>query len=440
MFCEVRNIPLISIVIPVFNLEKYLQECLDSILFQEFTDVEVILVNNGSSDLSGEICLWYSRTYKNVRVISLTENHLPGIARNIGARMARGQYLQFCDGDDCYIPGALTGLAELLQRDQPDVCIGAFVCIPEHGAFHTKDVLFLDMKSFPGTSDQVVEYFFHQSYFFPAPWRYLVRRSLLKERAILFPEGLHCEDEVWSPLLLCHATTFVWSSDPFYCYKPRRSGSETSLRDKSVTMSYLRLALHLFGAVASRKFEGVRQEFLLSRIRVLLALFETGCDLLDDQDVKLLSSELEPHRSVICSLTERVHHEFISLVHERGVFSALVAFIDGAKMETLNAAMGFEECAFYIFPTGHAGECVARTLKQSYFRVEGFLDNSAVKLGTRVCDVLVKSPEEIRNMGILNSSQHIVVVTGYKMEMVHSVVLQLLELGLARSQIRLRLF
>ena len=91
--------PKISVIVPVYNAEKYLNRCIDSILVQTFTDFELLLINDGSKDKSGEICDEYSK--KDIRVkVFHKENGGASSARNVGLDNARGEYICFCDADD----------------------------------------------------------------------------------------------------------------------------------------------------------------------------------------------------------------------------------------------------------------------------------------------------------------------------------------------------
>ena len=91
--------PVISIIVPVYNVEKYLDNCLKSILNQSFKDFEVILVNDGSKDKSGEICNIYSQKDSRIKVFNM-ENSGAGKARNKGLDLAQGKYIFFVDADD----------------------------------------------------------------------------------------------------------------------------------------------------------------------------------------------------------------------------------------------------------------------------------------------------------------------------------------------------
>ena len=101
--------PKLSVIVPVYNTEKYLRECLDSILAQAFTDFEFILVNDGSTDKSGDICDAYGQVDSRVRVIH-QENGGVTAARKRGVEVAEGEYISFIDSDDWIEPDMLLSL------------------------------------------------------------------------------------------------------------------------------------------------------------------------------------------------------------------------------------------------------------------------------------------------------------------------------------------
>jgi len=92
--------PIISVIVPVYNTDKYLQRCLDSLRRQSMPEIEVILIDNGSTDKSGAICDAYAGKDVRIRVVHFDENRGPGAARNFGIRMAAADYVMFVDSDD----------------------------------------------------------------------------------------------------------------------------------------------------------------------------------------------------------------------------------------------------------------------------------------------------------------------------------------------------
>lgn len=116
---------LISVVVPVYNVEKYLRQCLDSILHQTYKQLEVILVNDGSKDSSGKICEEYASKYENFRVVH-KQNEGLGMARNTGLACIAGEYVTFVDADDYLCQDCIEKLYNVLVEYDADVCKGGF--------------------------------------------------------------------------------------------------------------------------------------------------------------------------------------------------------------------------------------------------------------------------------------------------------------------------
>ncbi len=114
-----ENKALISVIIPVYNVEKYLRECIDSVLNQTYTEYEIILVDDGSTDYSGKICDDYAEKYDCISVIH-KENGGLSKARNFGIENSKGEYIYFLDSDDYIIPEAFEKLIFIIQKEKSD--------------------------------------------------------------------------------------------------------------------------------------------------------------------------------------------------------------------------------------------------------------------------------------------------------------------------------
>lgn len=122
----------ISIIVPVYKAEKYIEACVDSILAQTYQDFELILVDDGSPDRSGQICEELAAADSRIRVLH-KENGGAATARNAGLDVAAGQYIAFVDGDDCIHPQYLEFLLALLNREQADVAMCHYDFFTEDG-------------------------------------------------------------------------------------------------------------------------------------------------------------------------------------------------------------------------------------------------------------------------------------------------------------------
>lgn len=116
------NKPRLSIIVPVYNVEKYLDKCLSSILSQTFTDFELILIDDGSTDGSGEICDKYAETDERIRVFHKTNGGLSS-ARNLGIRVSHGDFIGFCDSDDWIQADMFSELMSAALNNHADIAI-----------------------------------------------------------------------------------------------------------------------------------------------------------------------------------------------------------------------------------------------------------------------------------------------------------------------------
>lgn len=116
---------LISIIIPVYNVEKYLEQCINSVLNQDYKKIEIILVNDGSTDGSGELCDKYASQYSNIKVVH-KENAGLGMARNTGLEHISGKYVVFLDSDDYIDADLISKLYNGMQKNNVDMCKSGF--------------------------------------------------------------------------------------------------------------------------------------------------------------------------------------------------------------------------------------------------------------------------------------------------------------------------
>ena len=231
---------MVSIIIPVYNVQAYLRECLDSVLAQTYTDIEVILVDDGSTDKSGIICDEYREKDRRVRVCH-KQNAGVSAARNTGIELAGGEYLVFVDSDDCIHPE----LVEMyMQTVKPDITV---LCE------YTTD--FEQWKKFTeDSSDKKVVHVSRQEFmqlfdedYINSPVNKIYQAKVIRDHQIVFPEDLDLgEDLLFNLAYLSKAqTSYVILQNPFYYYRDDRTGSLTNTKRRNL----LSIQKRLFSAV-----------------------------------------------------------------------------------------------------------------------------------------------------------------------------------------------
>lgn len=210
-----------SIIIPIYNVEKYLRQCIDSVLAENFLDCEIILVNDGSPDGCGEICDEYANKYSHIKVI---HKHNGGLsdARNAGIKEAKGDYLIFLDSDDYWINinknqknyiggGGILSDLQLLTNDKIDLILHPssdnIRRIPKEISFTNND--------FINNFEALVK----SNYYVSNAWTKIVRREIIIKNNLFFPKGYIHEDLPYSLALARFVKTFAIYNNSFYQYR-----------------------------------------------------------------------------------------------------------------------------------------------------------------------------------------------------------------------------
>lgn len=262
--------PAISVIIPVYNTEKYLDKCLSSLVRQTFRDFEAIIVNDGSTDGSASIMQRYENDNPNFICIT-KENGGQGSARNLALAKARGEYIAFLDSDDYYEPDYLRLLYEAAEKHDADLAICSFYRAWE-GTGKKKRLLFRKRAGVHTRDDIVgsliVDFFLH-SYL----WDRLWRRELL--RGFTFTD-MRYEDLACVVQLTYAAEKIVMIPDPLYNYVWRKGATSKSINPRN-SSDYIRAVLLIRRFLEDKAvFGSFRFRYFLLYIRAKFVLAYTN--------------------------------------------------------------------------------------------------------------------------------------------------------------------
>ena len=220
-----------SIIIPVYNVEPYLRECLDSVLNQTFGDWEAICVNDGSTDNSVDILVEYAAKDRRIKFVNQS-NAGTATARNTGMRMAQGDYIVFLDSDDWLEKHALQTIAGKLKGVEV-LCFSGRRFIEETKDFHAPDAL-------PEKLYESGMAYYNENALLPRDFAFVCvvlrvyQRRFLLEYGLFFDDDVTYEDNLWVPLTLFYAHTVRVISNSLYVYRIRQGSKmqEVSLARK----------------------------------------------------------------------------------------------------------------------------------------------------------------------------------------------------------------
>ena len=230
-----NDMPEISIIVPVYNVEPYLRQCLDSVLAQSFANFELILIDDGSKDNSGAICNEYAARDDRIHVIH-QKNKGQGYARNVGIDQAKGKYIIFLDSDDYWLPSTLEILYAEAERNQTQVIVFGARLFWEDEEESKTDRFYrhtVDNGIVCSGTDRLKKTMDAKEYH-SEPWSRFCLLDYIRKAGLRFDEGIIHEDVRFSFLSILYAERVECIDEQLYQY---RQWSGSTMNSKSVRAS-----------------------------------------------------------------------------------------------------------------------------------------------------------------------------------------------------------
>jgi len=340
------NNAMISVIIPIYNSSEYLDRCIQSILNQSFQNIEIILINDGSTDNSLDICNMYQGKYSNITVYS-QKNSGQGAARNLGVVKAKGNYVSFIDSDDYIDKNMYECMLELANYNNSDIVVCG------HEKIYSEDQLALncdeyssDYRKLSNGEEKIKDYLSNNISSLSCDKLY--RRDLLIDNNIKYPENCFFEDV--SMVLEClHYSNIVVINDiPFYKYVQRLDST-----------TYTRTEKHLndFKTQIKNCYKFIYENYDYNKIKIEVKSFKFLHTNMLLKMIKDLKKEYEVS-------------EYFKILPKK----------------------------FVIFGASSAGELMQYFCDLYNINVEYFCDNSEQKWGERLNEILIISPRQLRQM------------------------------------------
>ena len=220
--------PKISIIIPVYNTEEYLKKCIDSLIYQSLEDIEIICVNDGSTDNSQEILENYSKKDARIKVLS-QENKKQGAARNKGMEIATGEYIGYVDSDDWVDFDYFEELYNAAKKQDLDIALATNVRI---GNGKTKKRLKIEKEQVAFSLQEKLD--LCNQFKNECPTNKIYRREFLLKNNIIWPEGVYCEDKIYTLKAVFWANGIISVPDVNYYYFRRPNSTVKSNKQSQI--------------------------------------------------------------------------------------------------------------------------------------------------------------------------------------------------------------
>ena len=272
----------ISVIVPVFNVENYLKECLDSVLNQSFSDIEVICINDGSTDRSGEILNEFAKRDNRIQVINQPNRGL-GAARNRGLSVADGKYVYFIDSDDYIDLKTLEKLHSNAMSNDSDIVLFKFQTFDDNNNVHHRGVEFridrifgdIDYSSFTFTYVDAKRHVMNSA--FSACLKLYKKEFLDSFDDFSFPEGISFEDVIFHVMAMLRASRISFVNESLYYYR----SNENSILNSSAN------GFDIFEVIDSVEeflkennyYDDLESEFIFFKVaQILVYLISTESD------------------------------------------------------------------------------------------------------------------------------------------------------------------
>lgn len=241
-------VPMLSIIVPIYNTGEYLSECIESILNQDYQDYELILIDDGSCDNSGDICDMYAE--KDRRIVCIHQaNKGVSNARNVGIDVSRGKYLMFCDSDDTVVDNSLGKIMSYVLEKNCDITMCTYILNFADTASEVTETIAFDEGAHGDMCSVICDYVTQL-----APWsacRNIIKSELVKDNNIRYDENYTAAEDCEFYFTLCRlASGFASINQPIIRYRTMRENSTSNTRNivnvESISIVYEKWQRYFF--------------------------------------------------------------------------------------------------------------------------------------------------------------------------------------------------
>ena len=286
---------LFSVIVPIYKVEKYLPQCIESVLNQPFKDFELILVDDGSPDNSGLVCDEYAKKDNRIRVIH-KKNSGVSDTRNEGLSIANGEFIWFLDSDDYMAESAMGNIANMIQNS-PD--LDMITCAHTNVySDKSKITVFLphNYSNINIDREEFLYALYESNGAYWASWKNIYRNSIIKKNNLKFSKNLICaEDCDFFMNFLRYAEKFTFLNAPIINYRINREGSVTNVMSKKAVMDQLEVFKDNYSIYSENRNEYM-QVFFANKFANAITLL---CRLNNEKDIEELIKYIKTNKTIL---------------------------------------------------------------------------------------------------------------------------------------------
>lgn len=384
----------LSFIIPVYNSQKYLNECLESICKQVNKDVEVIIIDDCSVDKSYQISKKFDKKYHFIKVLKLKKNRGVSYSRNKGIEKAKGDYLCFIDSDDKLSNGGVSIILKHLKMlNYKDI-------------FVIKNLILNNKKKKVGVKDyyqtfklnkksELVSCTKNLSEFRPTCWNFIVRKKFIKKHEINFKEIITAEDWVFVSEILCHCKRFHLINKPIYIHRAYEINTLGRVKGFVRAWSVVKVIIELISFIETynKTLNQEKKLFLFRIINMSIKEFFLNIILCSDYEIKKISEKIATKKSILKYLIKYNLKKFNFLLKEKLFLRKYLINFNKQKSNLItNFMKRLKSKNIILFCAGRYGRSVLEQMNKINIKIHAIVDNNASFQNIKVENLKVKSP------------------------------------------------
>ena len=375
----------LSIIIPIFNSENYLSNCIDSICMQADRNIELILINDGSTDRSVKICKKYIKKFNFIKLINSKKNKGVSHARNIGIRSSLGEFICFVDSDDALLPGAITNFLNYIKKysDYKLFVIRNFVL--------KKKIESLKYDFSHLAPNEEKNSILHST----NCWNFIVKKEFLKLNNIYFKNLKVTEDWVFVAELLCVAKKYKIIKKVAYMHRMYEPNSLGKKRGYLISISRVKVMAELGRIVSLNKiYLNKKKIFFLKRLlQVSVEQMYSNLILCNSYQIKKISEYLDYYHLIIMKLSKLGFKKFNKIFKDKKNIKNLLTQYKLESYQKLKTILKKDNKKnIIIFCAGGYGKTAVKILLNSGAKIDSIVDNNPMYHEKKIGKFIIKGP------------------------------------------------
>jgi len=433
--------PFFSIIIPIYNSEEFLEECINSVLNQNLKLFEIILINDCSTDSSLKICNYFEEKFDQVKVVNNKDNSGVSFCRNKGIKNAIGKYILFVDSDDCLIDDCLDGIYQQIEKNPKiDLVIGKYI---NERYDNRGDESISDDFSYPRNNknnlDGVIPYIKNYNLFPGVCWRYAINRNFILDNNLFFISAKVYEDQEYVARLLCLAKNCFFYEDCIYLYRVRDDSLTSSLvnpNDYNNSIGALLVVCKLSKFLHLNSFSEIEKDFLYVRIRISLKTFYGHLYTNNRKNILKFSKKIDEYDQYLDNLKHLSEKfDLYYFIKTYGSYYGILLFQKLINEKTIFLLNNSNNKNIFIFCADLIGITTAKVLLNEGYKIESFLDNNEKIEGSIISKLKVNHPTIFTSYSKSEISNLFIIVCHQEDNVYNKISSQLLQFGLKQENI-----